>query len=82
MLLRGETEKPHSGIGPTRVVWTDVQDSRDPSCSAARASGLPVFTSDDLVPSTTRSWPSFERPISEERVIYSPDGGEREVLCA
>ena len=81
MLLRGETEKPHSGVTADGVVWTDVPNLEGPIVFCCAASGLPVFTSEDLVASTT-GWPSFARPISEEHVIYRPDGGEREVLCA
>ena len=81
VLLRGETEKPHSGVTADGVVWTDVPNLEGPIVFCCAASGLPVFASEDLVASTT-GWPSFARPISEEHVIYRPDGGEREVLCA
>ena len=81
VLLRGETEKPHAGVTADGVVWTDVPNLEGPIVFCCAASGLPVFTSDDLVASTT-GWPSFERPIAEDHVIYRPDGGEREVLCA
>ena len=81
VLLRGETEKPHSGVTADGIAWTDVPNLEGPIVFCCAASGLPVFASEDLVPSTT-GWPSFARPISEEHVIYRPDGGEREVLCA
>ena len=81
VLLRGETEKPHSGVTADGIAWTDVPNLEGPIVFCCAASGLPVFASEDLVPSTT-GWPSFARPISEEHVVYRPDGGEREVLCA
>jgi peptide methionine sulfoxide reductase msrA/msrB len=81
VLLRGETEKPHAGVTADGVAWTDVPSLEGPIVFCCAASGLPVFASEDLVASTT-GWPSFERPISEDHVIYRPDGGEREVLCA
>ena len=81
VLLRGETEKPHSGVTADGVAWTDVPNLEGPIVFCCAASGLPVFASEDLVASTT-GWPSFARPISEDHVSYRPDGGEREVLCA
>ncbi len=81
VLLRGETEKPHAGVTADGVAWTDVPNLEGPIVFCCAASGLPVFASEDLVASTT-GWPSFAQPISEDHVIYRPDGGEREVLCA
>lgn len=81
VLLRGETEKPHSGVTADGVAWSEVLDLEGPIVFCCAASGLPVFGSEDIVQSTT-GWPSFERPIIEDHVVYRPDGGEREVLCA
>ena len=76
VLLRGETEKPHSGVTADGVAWTEVPNLEGPVVFCCAASGLPVFASEDIVASTT-GWPSFERPIAEDHVIYRPDGGER-----
>ena len=43
VLLRGETEKPHSGVTADGVVWTDVPNLEGPIVFCCAASGLPVL---------------------------------------
>ena len=72
VLRNGGTEPPNS---------SPLVKEKRPGEFRCAGCGVPLFASSAKFDSGT-GWPSFARPISEEHVIYRPDGGEREVLCA
>ena len=43
VLLRGETEKPHSGVTADGIAWTEVPNLEGPIVFCCAASGLPIF---------------------------------------
>ena len=69
VLLRGATEPPHKGVTADGIAWTDIAQTQEPLVFSCAASGLPVFSSEDMFVSPS-GWPSFTQPIAEDHVTY------------
>ncbi|MHA6280917.1 peptide-methionine (R)-S-oxide reductase MsrB [Salinimicrobium sp. CAU 1759] len=68
--------------GTERAFSSKLNRVNQPGTFVCAACGNELYRTKDKFESGT-GWPSFDRPISEERVDYKPDGyAALEVLCA